>query len=99
MLVPSYHVLLGHVPMSHPFGLSQGASPSEQVSAPRGPSSPTPEHSPRPKWQYPSPDLADVLTPSGTMSKETPKGPPHSKQQEVMPLHKALTRSHQEVFS
>ena len=35
VLVASYHVLLGHAPMSHSFSLSQGASPSEQVSAPR----------------------------------------------------------------
>ena len=33
------------------------------------------------------------------MSKGTPKGPLHSKWQGVVPLHKALTRSHQEVFS
>ena len=85
--------------MSNPFGLSQEASPSEQVSAPRGPSCPVPEHSPRPKWQHPSPDPVDVLPPSGTMSKRTPKGPPHSKWWEVVPLHKLLTRSHQEAFS
>ena len=29
----------------------------------------------------------------------TPEGSPCPKQQEVMPLHKALMRSHQEVFS
>ena len=98
-MVASYHILLGHVPTSHPFGLSPEASPSEQESAPRAPSSPVPEHSPRPKWQHPSPDPADVLPPSGTMSKGTPRGPPNSKQWEVALLHKALTRSHQEAFS
>ena len=33
MLVGSYHILLGQEPMSHPFTLSQGASPVEQQSA------------------------------------------------------------------
>ena len=60
VLVTSYHILLGHAPMSHPFGLSQEVSPSEQVSFPGAPSSPAPEHSPRPKWQHPSPDPVDV---------------------------------------
>ena len=27
-LVASYHIMLGHVPTSHPFNISQGASPS-----------------------------------------------------------------------
>ena len=84
--------------MSHPFGLSQEASPSEQVSAPRAPSSPAPEYSPRPKQWHSSSDLADVSTPSGTMSKETPMWPLHLKWQEVTPLHRVLTRSHQEAF-
>ena len=35
----------------------------------------------------------------GTTSKATPEGPPTLKQQEIMPLHKMLVRSHQEVFS
>ena len=61
--------------MSQSFSLSQGASLSEQVSAPRAPFPPVPEHLPRPKWQHPSPDLADVLPPGGTISKATPKGP------------------------
>ena len=92
-LVASYHILLGHALMFHPFSLSPEASPSEQVSAPKAPSSPEPEHSPRPKWQHPSPDPADVSPPSGTMSKGTPEGPPHSKQWEVAPVHKTLTRN------
>ena len=91
MLVASYHVLLGHVWTFHPFSLFQGASPSEQVSVPRTPSPPVPEHSPRPKWWHPSPDPADVSPPGRTTSKATPEGTPSSKQQEVMPLHKALT--------
>ena len=84
--------------MSHPFSLSQGASSSEQVSAPVNLSPPVPQHSARPKWQHPSPDPVDVLPPSRTMSKATPEGPPSSKQREIMPLHKALTQSHLEVF-
>ena len=77
--------------MSHPFNLSQGASSTEQVSAPVAPSPPAHGHSPRPKWQHPSPDLVDILPPSGTTSKATPEGPPSSKWQEIPPLHKVLT--------
>ena len=101
MLVASYHILLGHVLMSHLFSISQGASPSQQGSVLRTsfPPAPTvPEHSPRPKQQHHSPDLMDVLPVSKATSKATPKGPPSSKQQEVMPLHKVLTRSCQETF-
>ena len=50
VLVASYHFLMGQAPTSHPFTLSQGASPTEQLSAPVAPSSPAPEDSPRPKW-------------------------------------------------
>ena len=98
-LVASYHVLLGQTLMSHPFSLSQGASSSEQVSAPMAPSPPVPEHSPRLKWQHPSLGPVDVLPPGGTTYKATPEGPPSSKWQEVMPLHKVLTWSHLEAFS
>ena len=49
MLVALYHLLMGQAPMSHPFTLSQGASPNEQLSAQAAPSPPVPEHSPRPK--------------------------------------------------
>ena len=48
-LVTSYHILMGQAPTSHPFTLSQGASPIEQPSALVAPSSPAPEHSSRPK--------------------------------------------------
>ena len=40
----------------------------------------------------------DVSPHCRVTSKATPEGPPSSKWQEVMPLHKALTRSHQEAF-
>ena len=99
MLVASKHILMGQALTSHPFSLSQGASSSNQVSVPVAPSSPVPEHSPRPKWQHPSPDLVDVLPPGGTTSKATLEGPPSSKQQEIMPQHKVLTQSCLEVFS
>ena len=61
-LVASYHILLGHAPTSHPFSLSQGASPSEQVSAPRVPSPPALQHSPRPK------PVASLSRPSGCLA-------------------------------
>ena len=102
MLVSSYHISLGHVLTSHLFSISQGASPSQQGSIPRASSPPAPtapEPSPRPKWQHHSPDPTDVSTVSNAMSKATPEGTPSSKQQEVTPLHKVLTRSHQEAFS
>ena len=79
MVVASYHVLMGHAPMSYPFSLSQGASSSEQVFSPMDPSPAAPECSPRPMWQHPSLDPVDVSSPSGTMSKATPEGPPSSK--------------------
>ena len=85
--------------MSHPFSLSQGASSSEQVSTPMAPSPPAPEHSPRPKWWHPSPDLVDVLPPSRTMSKATLEGPSSSKQWEITPLDKSLTWSCLKAFS
>ena len=53
MLIASYQVLLGHVPMPHLFNISQGASPSQQGSIPGAPSPPAstvPGPSPRPKW-------------------------------------------------
>ena len=50
MLVASYQVLMGQVPMSLPCNPSQGASSSEQVAAPVAPLSPAFEPSPRPKW-------------------------------------------------
>ena len=53
-LVASYHILMGHAPMSHPFTLSQGASPTKQLSVPAAPPSLVPEHSPRPKRRHPS---------------------------------------------
>ena len=76
MLVASYHILLGHAPMSHLFSIPQGASPSQQGSAPRTSSPPMPECSPRPRQWHHSPGPSDALPLSGTTSKATPKGPP-----------------------
>ena len=98
-LVASYHILMRQAPMSHPFTLSQGASPIEQLSAPVAPSSPVPEHSPMPKRQHPSPDPVDDMPLGRTTSKATSEGPPSSKQQEIPPWYKVLTQSHSEAFS
>ena len=43
-LVPSYYILMGQVPMSHPFTLLLGASYTKQLPALVTPSSPVPEH-------------------------------------------------------
>ena len=49
MLVASYHILMGHAPMAHFFGIPQGAPPLPAGPAPRTSSPPAPDHSPRPK--------------------------------------------------
>ena len=74
-LVASYHLLMGQAPTSHSFTSSQGASPIEQPSAPVTPSSPTPEHSSRPKQQHPSLDPVDDMPLGRTTSKATLEGP------------------------
>ena len=99
MLVVSYQVQMGQVPMFLPLSLLQGVSSSEQVPIPVALSSPAPKPLPRPKQWHPSPDLVDVLAPSRTTSQANLAGPPSSKQQEVMPLYKALTPSHLEAFN
>ena len=90
---------MGQAPTFHPFNLSQGASSTEQVSAPVAPSPPVPGCSPRPKQQHPSPDPVNILPPCGTTSKASQEGPPNPKQWEITPLHKVLTWSCQETFS
>ena len=77
--VASYHILMGQAPMSHPFTLSQGASPTEPVSAPAGSFTlPVLEHSPQTKIvHHPSSDPVDVTPPGRTMHpRQTQKGPP-----------------------
>ena len=68
-------------------------------STPRTSSPPAPDHSPRPKRLCHSPDPMDDLPLSGTISQATPQGPLTLKWQEIMPMYKVLTRSHQEAFS
>ena len=85
--------------MSHPFTLSQGASPAEQSSAPAAPLVPVPKQSPRPKRRHPSPDPVDSMPLGRTMSKATLEGSPSSKWQEVLPWNRVLKQSHSEAFS
>ena len=99
VLVASYYILLRQVPTSHPFTLSQGASPAQQPSTPAVPPAPVPKQSPRPKRQHPSPDPVDSMPLGGTMSKATLEGPPSSRQWEVPPWNKVLKQSHSEAFS
>ena len=75
-LVASYHILMGQAPISHPFALSQGASPAKQLSASAVPPALVPEHYPRPKRWHPSPDPVDGMPLGGTTSKATSEGPP-----------------------
>ena len=102
MLKAPYHLLLGHMPMSNLFTIPPGAAPSKQgsiqgIPSPSVPTAPGP--SPRPKEWHNSPDLEGSSPPCKTTSKVIPEGPPCPKQQEVMFLYKALTRSWQEAFS
>ena len=99
MLVASYHILMGQALLSHPFTLSQGASPVQQPSTPAAPPAPVPEQSPRPKRWHPSPDHVDSMPLGGTTSKATSEGSPSSKWQEIPPWYKILKQSHSEVFS
>ena len=80
MLVASYQVLMGQVPMSLPCNQSQGASFSEQVPAPVAPSLPAPGPMPRPKWQHPSPDPGDASSSGGATPQANLTSPPNSKQ-------------------
>ena len=79
VLVASYQVLMGQLPTSLLVNPSQGASSSELAPAPMAPSPPALEPSPRPKQQHPSPDLVDVLPPSGATPQGNITGPPSSK--------------------
>ena len=72
-LVDSYHILLGQEPPSHPFTLSQRASPVEEQPTP------VPKQSPRPKRWHPSPDPVERMPLGRTTSKMTLAGPPSSK--------------------
>ena len=52
-MVASYHMLMGQASTSHPFTLSQEASPAKQLSAQAPPPLPVPECPPRPKGNTP----------------------------------------------
>ena len=98
MLVASYDILMGQAPTSHPFTLSQGASPVEQLSTPAAPPMPAPEQSPRPKRWHPSPDPVDSMPLGRTMFKATSEGLPSSKWWEVPPWNKVFKQSCSEAF-
>ena len=74
----SYHISLGQTPTSHPFTLSQGASPVEQPSTPAAPV-PAPKQLPWPKRQHPSPDPVDSLPLAKPHPRQPQKGPPAPK--------------------
>ena len=76
MLVGSYHILMGQAPTSHPFTLSQGACPAEQLYVPAAPPMPAPTQSPRPKRWHPSQDPVDSMPLGWTTSKATSEWPP-----------------------
>ena len=79
-LVASYHVLLGQIPPSYLFILSQRASQVEEQPASAAPPTPVPKQSPRPKRWHPSPDPVESMPLGRTTSKTTLEGPPSSKQ-------------------
>ena len=102
IMVNPFHLLLGNAPMSTLLSIPPGVSPPEQKPAPQTPPSSAPAAtgpSPWSKWWHKSPDQVKPPSPSEATSKVTPKEPPHSKQKEEMPFHKAVTRSHQKAFS
>ena len=102
IMVTPYQLLLGNAPTSTLLSIPPGVSPTEWEPAPwthpfTAPAATGP--SPRSKQQHHLPDLVEPPSPSEATSKATPEKPPHSKQKEEMPLHKALLRSHQEASS
>ena len=102
ILVAPYHLLLGNALMSTLFSIPLGVPPPEWESAPQTPPSTAPaaiRPLPKSKWWHHLPDWVGPPSPSEATSKATPKEPCHSKQKEEMPLHKALSRSHQEAFN
>ena len=101
IIVTPFHLLLGNAPMSTLLSIPLGVSPPEQEPAPQTPPFSAPAAtgpSPQSKWQHHLPDQVGPQSPSGATSKVTPEEPPHWKQKEEMPFHKALSRSHQEAF-
>ena len=70
-LVVSYHIVLEQAPLSHPFALSQRASPVEEQPASAAPPTSVPKQSPRPKRWYPFPDPVERTSLGRTTSKMT----------------------------
>ena len=75
-LVASYLILLEQTPPSHPFILSQRASPVEEQPTSAAPPTPVPKQSPRPKRWHPSPDPVESMPLGRTTLKMTSEGPP-----------------------
>ena len=102
IMVPPSHLLLGNAPISTLLYIPPGISPPEQEPALQTPPSSAlaaTRPSPQSKWQQNLPDQVEAPSPLVATSNMTPKEPPHSRQKEEMPLHKALTRSQQEAFN
>ena len=102
IMVTLCHLLLDNAPTSTLLSNPLGISPPEWEPALHTPLFTAPAAigpSPWSKWWHHSPDQMGPPSPLEATSKVTPKEPPHSKQKEEMPLHKALSMSHQETFS
>ena len=96
IMVTPYHLLLGNAPMSALLSIPPGVSPPEQEPSPQTPLFTAPAatgHSLQSKWQHNLPDWIEPPSPSEATSKPAPKEPPHLKQKEEMPFHKALSKS------
>ena len=85
--------------MFHPFSLSQGASSSEQVSAPLAPSLQCLSIHLEPSCSIPPQTQLMSCLPAGPCLRQPQKGPLSLKQWKITPLHKVLTWSHLEAFS
>ena len=102
IMVTPFHLLLGNAPTSTQLSIPLGVSLPRQEPAKQTPPFSAPAatgSSPQSKQWHNSPDWVGPQSPSGATSKAIPEEPPHSKQKEEMPFHKALSRSHQEAFS
>ena len=96
-LAASYHILLGQMPPSPPFILSQRVSPVEELPTPAAPPTPVPKQCPRPKRQHPSQILWRAHLWANHFEGDL-GGLPSSKWQEIPPWDRALKLSHAEAF-
>ena len=102
IMVTPFHLLLGNALMSALLSIPPGVFPLQQEPAWQIP----PASSHQSAWALASvqaatqlaPDQVQPPSPLQSTSKVTPKESPHSKWKEEMPLHKDLSRSHQEAF-